>query len=496
MKLFNCEHPNLIRNPYTGQSMSVPCGKCPTCLRRRATSWVDRLEVERRCHPYTIFFTLTYSEEFCPKYHIHGQNLIDHSTGELVHIPNDFYEESKDYLEKRDYVCHPCVKDLQNFIKRLRSKVCYYEKEVLRQSVRYFIVPEYGPTLEKHRIHYHGLLFTDSYWFARNYKEVINSCWSTDNRSSNKSLLGWTSARFDTDKNGSHYTAGYMYVLTDLPKVYQLKQLRPVKLCSRHAPIGSLLDCSEDLQKYFLNGTTRVGKYSPLSDSTVYVPLSSPIKNKLFPKIKGFAQISHFNRVRLYEFVLSRHDEITCFSEFLSYLKTLKYKLEVPEGVLQTPYLVNEHKHYVDEFLYEYFMEMTPPVDYDDVILKVDPNRYRSITQIQRASRFYSAVKKVYHNMLLFGINSVSDYVSYMERYFDNCEKQNLLEQYDLAEHYDGDKSDLDFLDIGYSKTIGKDYTSCPAFKEMRDKSHEVKTKNQKKKDKNAFMRKYNYCLT
>lgn len=496
MNLFNCEHPNVIRNPHTGQSMTVPCGKCNACLKRRAISWIDRLETERKCHPYTVFFTLTYSDDFVPRYHIKGHDLIDYDTAEIVHIPDMIYDSSKDYLSRRDSVCHPRVSDIQNFIKRIRSKVNYNETEVLRKNVRYFIVSEYGPTLEKHRVHYHGLLFFDSYWFARNYKEVINAAWSTDNRSSDRRQIGFTQSRFVADTNGSWYTAAYMYYTSDLPEVYRLPCLKSVKLCSRHAPLGSLLVSTEDLQRYFFDGVTRVGEYSTRTASFVYKPLSPSIKNKLFPKIKGFAALSHYDRVRLYGFVLERQSEIGSFSEFLDYIKNLRFKLDVPAGVLQTPYLYHESKRYVDKFLYEYFMDMTPPVAYDDVILNVDPNRYRNISQIQRASRFYSAVRRVYYNMLAFKVPTVDEYVRYMEKYFDNCEKQNLLEQYDMCEHYEGDKSDLDFLDIGYAERHGLDYTKCQSYIDLRNKCKEVKTKGEKKKEKYAYMRKYNYRLT
>ena len=67
MNLFVCEHPKRVVNPYIGEELLVPCGECNSCVCRHSLDWVERLEIERMCHPYTVFFTLTYSEEFCPK---------------------------------------------------------------------------------------------------------------------------------------------------------------------------------------------------------------------------------------------------------------------------------------------------------------------------------------------------------------------------------------------------------------------------------------------
>lgn len=101
---------------------SVPCGKCPECVKAKINSWLFRIdkELERSTNP--IFLTLTYADE--------------HLT----------YGAERPTLVKRD---------LQLFFKRLRH---YYEKKYTKHApkIKYYAVGEYG---KKHqRPHYHIVL--------------------------------------------------------------------------------------------------------------------------------------------------------------------------------------------------------------------------------------------------------------------------------------------------------------------------------------------------
>lgn len=90
----------------------VPCGKCVGCRLKRSREWAVRIMHERRYHDEACFITLTYDPE---------------------HLPPD------GSLQK---------KDLQDFWKRLRSKV---------GKLRYFACGEYGTNLG--RPHYHAAVF-------------------------------------------------------------------------------------------------------------------------------------------------------------------------------------------------------------------------------------------------------------------------------------------------------------------------------------------------
>lgn len=109
-----CLNVKWIKNPVTGQRITVPCGRCLECLNRQASEWALRIDQEARYHSVNSFITLTYNESHVP---------------DLGHL-------------KRS--------DLQNFIKRLRKKI-------YPQKIRVFYCGEYGS--KKLRPHYHVIVF-------------------------------------------------------------------------------------------------------------------------------------------------------------------------------------------------------------------------------------------------------------------------------------------------------------------------------------------------
>ena len=62
MNQFSCQNPVKVKNPYTGDWLFVPCGKCSLCRSKKSAHWTERLEFERSCHPFCLFGTLTYPE--------------------------------------------------------------------------------------------------------------------------------------------------------------------------------------------------------------------------------------------------------------------------------------------------------------------------------------------------------------------------------------------------------------------------------------------------
>lgn len=130
-----CMFPYMVeRKIYFNQEdkfVPVPCGKCPTCLKRRLASWSFRLEVESLNWSKQFFVTLTYDTEFVPI------------------SPNGFLTLDKTHPTK--------------FFKRLRN---------LSGRMRYYLCGEYGT--RRKRPHYHLILFgTD-----RLHEDDIVSCWT------------------------------------------------------------------------------------------------------------------------------------------------------------------------------------------------------------------------------------------------------------------------------------------------------------------------------
>lgn len=104
-----------IRNPNGDNTfLDVPCGRCFSCLKRKRSEWLLRLEHEHDSSTRSLFLTLTYDEENIPTY-------------------------NQDYCFDKTH--------LQKFFKRLRHSC----------SFRYYAVSEYGGMTN--RPHYHLLLF-------------------------------------------------------------------------------------------------------------------------------------------------------------------------------------------------------------------------------------------------------------------------------------------------------------------------------------------------
>lgn len=106
-----------VKNKVSGETIPVPCGKCPDCVKRRVSQWSFRLLEESKISSSSHFITLTYDSKFVPI------------------TKNGFMSLSKH--------------ELQKFMKRLRK--------ANSEKLKYYAVGEYGT--DKKRPHYHILLF-------------------------------------------------------------------------------------------------------------------------------------------------------------------------------------------------------------------------------------------------------------------------------------------------------------------------------------------------
>lgn len=104
--------------------IAVPCGKCPHCLKKRASHWSFRLMQQDKVSDSSHFITLTYDTKHVP-------------------ISRSGYME----LKKRD---------VQLFFKRLR-KLHSKRPNTNVSAIRYYAVGEYGS--KTMRPHYHIILF-------------------------------------------------------------------------------------------------------------------------------------------------------------------------------------------------------------------------------------------------------------------------------------------------------------------------------------------------
>lgn len=127
--------PFCVKEKLTGQSLPVPCGKCPNCLGRRVSAWSFRLMQEDKICETSHFITLTY---------------------DTVHVP--ITKNGMMTLNKRD---------LQLFFKRLRKA---HGKG--HTKIKYYACGEYGG--KTNRPHYHIIMFNAQI-------ELIQSAWGKGN---------------------------------------------------------------------------------------------------------------------------------------------------------------------------------------------------------------------------------------------------------------------------------------------------------------------------
>lgn len=127
-----CIAPFYKKDEFKQEYMALPCGKCPPCVKRRASGWSFRLVREEERSNSALFVTLTYDTETVP-------------------------------ISKKGYMTLDKT-DLQKFFKRLRKR-CY-------EKVVYYAVGEYGSKTQ--RPHYHIILFNAT-------PNAVENSWKIDN---------------------------------------------------------------------------------------------------------------------------------------------------------------------------------------------------------------------------------------------------------------------------------------------------------------------------
>lgn len=111
--------------------LTVPCGKCFQCRKRRSDGWAFRLLQQDRVSHESHFVTLTYDDDNLP------------------------WADTAPTLVKHDLQC---------FFKRLRKRC--------QRRIKYYACGEYGT--DTARPHYHALIFNASF-------DAIESAWTAGN---------------------------------------------------------------------------------------------------------------------------------------------------------------------------------------------------------------------------------------------------------------------------------------------------------------------------
>lgn len=137
--------------------MSVDCGKCHECIKKRVNQLVARINIEMENHRnFGFFVTLTYDDLCLPL-----NECVDESTGEISYVQSVRKE------------------DIQKFLKRLRINLS--RKGYNIEDFKYFYVAEYGMSnTENKRPHYHIMVFFDGMAVNLFHDEVCRA-WTLGN---------------------------------------------------------------------------------------------------------------------------------------------------------------------------------------------------------------------------------------------------------------------------------------------------------------------------
>ena len=286
-----CQHPKRIVNPYTNQSLIVPCGHCRACSLNRSNRLSLQCDLESVSHKHCLFVTLTYSNRFIPRAHFVDNicsigccDVTDKSTGELL-SECDLNESDRQMLLDKFYLFGdiPYLRkgDLQKFLKRFR----YYARKYTKEKIRYFGCGEYGPV--HFRPHFHLLLYFSSEALLQVCSDLISKSWP----------FGLVDAQV-TKGEAINYVSGYVNSTCTLPKIFKARALRPFCVHSQRLGQGFLESSRKEVYETSVEDFIRRGLQ--VSDKFKVFNLWRSCYSYFYPKCRGFADRPSYEITNIY----------------------------------------------------------------------------------------------------------------------------------------------------------------------------------------------------
>lgn len=232
-----CITPFTVKDKLTGDSIPVPCGKCPECFARRISGWSFRLMQQDKVSLSSHFITLTYATEHLPISKNGFPTLTKGQQG-----------------------------DLTLFFKRLRKAhdVLYKKLRVPKQSrrpIKYYACGEYGT--QRARPHYHVLVFDC-------FTELIQPSWQK----------GQVHYGFISEASVG-YTLKYMCKPTKVPLHNRDDRQKEFSVMSKGLGINYLSENMQAWHRRDLEGR----QYCPLPDGKK-IAMPRYYRNKLYTEME------------------------------------------------------------------------------------------------------------------------------------------------------------------------------------------------------------------
>lgn len=450
MSISRCFHPQVVRNRYTGELVTVSCGECDACRNSRSFRWVTRLDIESSCHKYVVFATLTYDDQHVPqimKYYRENKDNKDNNVTEFIHpdgrvvspshIKANFSKRDERFLESSQFLNVLSKRDFQLFIKRLR----YYFQECDQGALlRYFIGAEYGP--ETLRPHGHMLLFFDSRRCADQIQELLSKSWS----------YGAVYDPHFVSGSAASYCASYINSVGLLPKIYLHKSIRPFSMFSKCPAIGSLFKNDSEFREAFNRGDSSFTWYNSSTNKFEDVPFWRSLVSRLYPRCQYFDSLTHDERVTLYRLIQEFPTSLSCrevakrlFCEYIDngrdtflscYFSNLLYGSSAVRGKCYE--FVGVPGYSDDSLPFPFpdtFKQVLVPRDYISVFLPSACSKLFYLKWPNPLVSFVSAVRRVQYQSQIFGI-SIEEYVSKIELWLRKVEVQRYSDYVSFQDDY------------------------------------------------------------
>lgn len=467
MRVQSCYNPKIIHNPYTGEDITTPCGKCNACRNSRASQWVTRLDLESSCHRYNYFFTLTYDEQHLEqvirlrKEDSNHLCYINGETGELYDLQDiheQFSKKDFDYVYDTKVLNILSKRDFQLFIKRLRY---YFNETDKNAKLRYYLTGEYGPST--YRPHGHCSLWFDSEKCAQKIEILLSKAWTFGCVYDPHRVVG----------SAAEYVASYINSFASLPKVYLHKGFRPFSLFSKSPALGSLYRLLGTEQELFNNGDYQFRRFDSKTNEFEDVPFWRSLESRLYPRCQRYSSLSFNDRVALYRKV----------AEFDVYELNAR---EIARRI-QWEYLDSAQRN--NSFFGRYFYEISHKYqvgyhfyhkdcdtsEYKDLpFLPVDGVMVSDITgdkcltrifSFESLVRFSRTCLRLIHQAASFGI-SIEDYITKMDLYYEKKSARKLTSYLRFQDEYfkNHPKWHLVYFDLHFYKKITTSDVSTWSF--------------------------------
>ena len=422
-----CLNPKRVMNPYTGQTLVVPCGHCKACALNKSQHLSLLCDLEAQSHKYCVFVTLTYANRFIPRAQLVDSvdgiceyDLVSHDSEILSHV--FIRDEEKEKLLNKFYLFGsvPYLRktDLQKFIKRFR----FHAKKVSSERLRYFACGEYGPV--HYRPHFHLLFYFSDSALLQVCEQIVLACWP----------FGRVDVQLSRG-NCSSYVAGYVNSTCALPEIFKANAIRPFVVHSTR--LGKKFLDSQCPQVYQTSVDEFIKRGVQFGKNYREFNLSRSYYSYYFPKCKGYSAKSARERAyayRIYDTARKIFPQAKNSKELAVLIAESAYYFGNDEFLLRDDDPDKKLVQTMGLFDSEPSYKMSVSSQWNDLIgYFTDRNYIPTLT----TDEFEKWVQRIYTELLL------SKHFLYVV-----CDKHTVAEQYRKLKLIDSFYSRLDYLHL------------------------------------------------